>query len=282
MIVAGVMSGTSADGIDVALVRVLGPRLSHPLRVAPSRRISLSAARSPRSARHDERARKASVADLARLNFLLGELYADAVRAAAKHAHLAVRSRRLPRPDHLSPGHAARLPRPQHRLHLADRRRRDASRRAPAFRWSAIFAPPTWPPAAPARPWFPSSTTCSTAIAAAGASCRTSAASPTSPPFPPSATPEQVDRLRHRPRQHGDRRRHRAPLRQALRPQRTHRRARTRARRRGLGTHAPAILPAPSAQDRRPRGVRARVRRRTFFAAAAARARKTWSPPPPP
>jgi anhydro-N-acetylmuramic acid kinase len=97
MIVAGVMSGTSADGIDVALVRVgqggakkRSPRGRSPhTNLAPSldllghaefpyggdvrRRILLSM-NSPR----------ASVADLARLNFLLGELYADAVLAAQK------------------------------------------------------------------------------------------------------------------------------------------------------------------------------------------------------
>jgi anhydro-N-acetylmuramic acid kinase len=113
MIVAGVMSGTSADGIDVALVRMedaeagshvgtsvgagkkskatsrfasqdtLRPRmkfLGHaefPYPADVRRRILLSM-NSPR----------ASVADLARLNFLLGELYAEAVIAAQKKLRL--------------------------------------------------------------------------------------------------------------------------------------------------------------------------------------------------
>ena len=112
MIVAGIMSGTSADGIDVALVRmqdadadagagakaVAGktrrsnasqkkatphPRmefLGHaefPYPADVRRRILLSM-NSPR----------ASVADLARLNFLLGELYAEAVIAAQKKLRL--------------------------------------------------------------------------------------------------------------------------------------------------------------------------------------------------
>jgi anhydro-N-acetylmuramic acid kinase len=105
MIVAGVMSGTSADGINVALVRVresqtLGSRrrsaksvgqecpthmglgsaklelLGHAEFAYPAgvRRAVLGAMNAPR----------ARVADLARLNFRLGELYADAVLAAQK------------------------------------------------------------------------------------------------------------------------------------------------------------------------------------------------------
>ena len=87
MIVAGVMSGTSADGIDVALVRVLGrgfrtrfELLHHDAFPYP--------ARVRREVFAMMNATKAGVADLARLNFLLGELYANAVRAAAKRAHL--------------------------------------------------------------------------------------------------------------------------------------------------------------------------------------------------
>jgi anhydro-N-acetylmuramic acid kinase len=85
MIVAGVMSGTSADGINVALVRVFCVEppsgtnlefLGHAEFAYPAgvRRTVLGAMNSSR----------ASVADLARLNFLLGELYADAVLAAQK------------------------------------------------------------------------------------------------------------------------------------------------------------------------------------------------------
>jgi anhydro-N-acetylmuramic acid kinase len=90
MIVAGVMSGTSADGINVALVRIAGlsPRpgsYGHDLTVkllghaeyrypANVRRFILSAMNATRI----------PVADLARLNFLLAELYAEAVRATEK------------------------------------------------------------------------------------------------------------------------------------------------------------------------------------------------------
>jgi anhydro-N-acetylmuramic acid kinase len=91
MIVAGVMSGTSADGINVALVRVhasssapAGPPSIHLLAHAelpypkPVRRAVLAAMN----------ATKASVADLARLNFLLAELYADAVVATQRRFHI--------------------------------------------------------------------------------------------------------------------------------------------------------------------------------------------------
>lgn len=90
MIVAGVMSGTSADGINVALVRmgresgITGARsytggfelLGHVECAYPKRvRDAVLGAMN---------ATCASVADLARLNFLLGELYADAVLKAER------------------------------------------------------------------------------------------------------------------------------------------------------------------------------------------------------
>ena len=87
MIVAGVMSGTSADGINVALVRVQGrgfrsrlELLAHYQFPYPTevRRAVLAAMN----------ASSASVADLARLNFVLGDLYADAVRTAQRRARV--------------------------------------------------------------------------------------------------------------------------------------------------------------------------------------------------
>jgi anhydro-N-acetylmuramic acid kinase len=90
MIIAGVMSGTSADGINVALVRITSSRsragtpglhfLAHAEYPYPKhvRRTVLAAMNST----------KASVADLARLNFLLAELYADAVLATQRRFRL--------------------------------------------------------------------------------------------------------------------------------------------------------------------------------------------------
>lgn len=102
MIVAGVMSGTSADGINVALVRIRGlhervsqrksgASISGRVRERPPHTIELIGhAEYPYPAKVRAtilaamNATAARVADLARLNFLLGELYADAVLAAQR------------------------------------------------------------------------------------------------------------------------------------------------------------------------------------------------------
>ena len=95
MIVAGVMSGTSADGINVALVRIgkssrgRGPRSTW-LRAGPRHIKLLGHAEFPypaavrRFVLASMNSQRASVADLARLNFLLGDLYAEAVLSAQK------------------------------------------------------------------------------------------------------------------------------------------------------------------------------------------------------
>ena len=88
MIVAGVMSGTSADGIDVALVRIAGGRrislklLAHEAfpYPPPLRRAVLAAMN----------AKCTSAADLARLNWRLGIAYADAVKATAERHKLRI------------------------------------------------------------------------------------------------------------------------------------------------------------------------------------------------
>jgi anhydro-N-acetylmuramic acid kinase len=85
MIIAGVMSGTSADGINVALVRFAKNQRSgrngfellchaeypYPKKVRQAVLTAMNAD-------------AAIVADLARLNFLLGELYSDAVTATER------------------------------------------------------------------------------------------------------------------------------------------------------------------------------------------------------
>ena len=85
MVVAGVMSGTSADGIDVALVKISrttgNPKIKllahHSVSYPPALRRSVLAAMD---------AKQTSTAELARLNWRLGMAYAEAVDAAvAKH-----------------------------------------------------------------------------------------------------------------------------------------------------------------------------------------------------
>ena len=92
MIVAGVMSGTSADGINVALVKIVWrerprPRASGLMNLS-FKFLAHAEYPYPKKVRYAVleamNAAHASVANLARLNFLLAELYADAVLATQK------------------------------------------------------------------------------------------------------------------------------------------------------------------------------------------------------
>ena len=103
LIVAGVMSGTSADGINVALVRIgeqqTSPKMPivkvtgrgqefphmHPLQIQLLGHTERPYPRQVRAAVLGAmNSSRTSVAHLARLSFLLGELYAEAVIAAAR------------------------------------------------------------------------------------------------------------------------------------------------------------------------------------------------------
>jgi anhydro-N-acetylmuramic acid kinase len=86
MIVAGVMSGTSADGINVALVRVKDSRGTR--KPLSFRLIGHAEYPYPPAVRKfilaTMNSQRASVSELARLNFLLGELYAEAILATQR------------------------------------------------------------------------------------------------------------------------------------------------------------------------------------------------------
>jgi anhydro-N-acetylmuramic acid kinase len=91
VIVAGVMSGTSADGINVAIVRISSPKASGKKSSSQYPRFEILAHSEyayPKAVRRAVLAamnsNQASVGDLARLNVLLGELYADAILATQK------------------------------------------------------------------------------------------------------------------------------------------------------------------------------------------------------
>lgn len=85
MIVAGVMSGTSADGVDVALVRLRGRRFRTRFELI-AHRASPYPAEVRTAIMGAMNAPSIAVSELARLNFLLSEIYADCVRKTQRHA----------------------------------------------------------------------------------------------------------------------------------------------------------------------------------------------------
>jgi anhydro-N-acetylmuramic acid kinase len=87
VIVAGVMSGTSADGIDVAVANISGRNLK--LRLKLLRHEHTPYPRSVRAAiLNAMNASQMSVAELAQLNFVLGELYSEAIQRTQKLARI--------------------------------------------------------------------------------------------------------------------------------------------------------------------------------------------------
>ncbi len=89
MIVAGVMSGTSADGIDVAVVNVRGSGFKTRFELVAHRGFAYPA-NVRRFILSAMNAGSASVADLSRLNVLLGELYADCVAEVVRSSAAAI------------------------------------------------------------------------------------------------------------------------------------------------------------------------------------------------
>jgi anhydro-N-acetylmuramic acid kinase len=87
VIVAGIMSGTSADGINVALVRLMGRGFRTRFELIAHREFPYPA-HIRRTVLAAMNSTDMSVADLSRLNFLLAELYAEAVLETQKRAHL--------------------------------------------------------------------------------------------------------------------------------------------------------------------------------------------------
>jgi anhydro-N-acetylmuramic acid kinase len=86
IVVAGVMSGTSADGVDVALCRIGSSRTGEETPLV--KLIGAAGFRYPKALRNAALAamdaKAISVADLSRLNWRLGEVYASAVESTAQ------------------------------------------------------------------------------------------------------------------------------------------------------------------------------------------------------
>ena len=83
MTVAGIMSGTSADGIDVAVVRIAPGKLRPKLTLLAHEGFPFPAALR-RAVLAAMNAESTSTAELARLNWRLGLAYAEAVQATLK------------------------------------------------------------------------------------------------------------------------------------------------------------------------------------------------------
>ena len=105
MIVAGVMSGTSADGVDVAICRITPARITgDPPRVKLLGHAGFAYPKAVRLAvMKAMNAEAIPVADMSRLNWRLGEVYADAVQRAVATVQGKARPSRMSRPDDLSP-----------------------------------------------------------------------------------------------------------------------------------------------------------------------------------
>ena len=94
MRVLGLMSGTSADGIDVALVRISGRGLQVRVRLENHCTIPYPAAvrRAVLRVANANQAEILSVAEISQLNFFLGELAAEAVKRACRRFGVSLRT----------------------------------------------------------------------------------------------------------------------------------------------------------------------------------------------
>ncbi|MBI4463201.1 MAG: anhydro-N-acetylmuramic acid kinase [Acidobacteria bacterium] len=89
MLVAGLMSGTSADGIDVALVEILGRGWNTRVRLLAFHTVAYPPA-VRRRVLEIAGGRGTSVAEISQMNFLLGELFARACRKACRRSGISL------------------------------------------------------------------------------------------------------------------------------------------------------------------------------------------------
>ena len=107
MLVAGVMSGTSADGVDVAVCRIGPGRLKTPEVEVLGHRAFAYPKMVRKAVLGAMGAETISVAELSRLNWRLGALYADAVEATCVDLGIGAGAIAPSREAHLSRGRAA-------------------------------------------------------------------------------------------------------------------------------------------------------------------------------
>src|SRR5690348_1580727 len=93
MRVAGIMSGTSLDGIDVAIIDITGTGYKAKINVLTSH--SIPYPRRVREALLGVSNANTHTSDISRLNFLLGELYAEAVEETAERGGIPLASIKL-------------------------------------------------------------------------------------------------------------------------------------------------------------------------------------------
>ena len=93
MRVAGIMSGTSLDGIDVAIIDITGSGYKAKINVLTSH--SVPYPRKVREALLGISNANTHTSDISRLNFLLGELYAEAVEETAERGGIPLPSIKL-------------------------------------------------------------------------------------------------------------------------------------------------------------------------------------------
>jgi anhydro-N-acetylmuramic acid kinase len=93
MRIAGIMSGTSLDGIDVAIIDMTGSGFKAKINVLTSH--SVPYPKSVREALFAMSNSSAHTGDISRLNFLLGELYAEALEETAERASIPLQTIKL-------------------------------------------------------------------------------------------------------------------------------------------------------------------------------------------
>ena len=249
--IAGLMSGTSIDGVDVAVVDIRDARVRLvAFDVFPypaTLRTSILELCHPDTARVDR---------ICHFNHLLGEVFAEAVIKLCRRKHIDPSSIDLIGSHGQTIWHQPQGGRYQGRMIRSTLQIGEPSviAQRTGITTVADFRPRDMAAGGQGRRWCPTATTFSFAMRRAAGPSRTSAGSPMSPSCP-GPTSRRHHRLRHRPGQHGDRRRD-APG-QPMENVTTiaaGRRGQRQGRRAAPARDAQASFPATQARPSRPAG----------------------------